>query len=141
MFETIHQETYDDLRKDADLAKWQVEILLEDKGDVMNDIALALGKLGICAVVAMPGAKAQSENARQVTAMADITVQVIESPLMNRRRANMATAGTAARHIAAALNLHKLPGGETLVFAEITSGTIDKNTLLFSVYFKALTTL
>jgi len=140
-FETLHEETFDALKKDAFLAKCQVDILLEDKGDITGMIIASIGKLGICAVVAMPGAKAKSENARLITAMADITVQVLESPALNRRRANMCSAGAAARRIATALNLLKLPGGETLVFTEITSGILDKNTLVFSVYFKALTTL
>jgi len=139
--ETLHEETYATLVKDPFLAERQVEILLEDKGNVVSAINMAIGKLGICAVVSMPGAKARSENARSITADAELTVQVLENPTLNRMRANMCTAGTAARRIARTLNLLKLPGGETLVFTEITSGVLDKDTLVFSVYFKALTTL
>ena len=140
-FETLHEETAGALAKDPFLAERKVEILLEDKGDVTAAIKSAIARMGICAIVAMPGAKAQSENARAVTAMAEITVQVLENPLMNRQRANACSAGSAARRIAAALNLLRFPGGETLVFTEITSGALDKDTLVFSVYFKALTTL
>jgi hypothetical protein len=140
-FETLHEETYAALVKDPYLAKCRVEILLEDKGDILNAIKMALGKLGICAVVSMPSARAQSENSRNITAMADITVQVLESPVMNRNRANMCSAGTAARRIATALNLNRLPSGETPVFQEISGGALDKDTLMFSVQFKALTNL
>jgi len=140
-FETLHEETFDALKKDAFLAERQVDVLLEDKGDITSAIAQSIAKLGICAVVAMSGAKAMSENARLITAMADITVQVLEIPTANRRRANGCSAIATARHIATALNLRKLPGGETLVFSEITSGILDKGTLMYSVSFKALTTL
>ncbi|MCL1922039.1 MAG: hypothetical protein FWG50_13375 [Kiritimatiellaeota bacterium] len=140
-FETIHEETFNALKKDAFLALNQVEVLLEDKGDINAQITLSLGKLGICAMVTMPGAKARSSNARLLTADADITVQVLENPTINRRRANMCTAGAAARRISAVLNLHRLPDGEVLVFEEVTSGVLEKAVLLFNVRMKTLTTL
>ena len=141
MFETIHTEATAFLARDPFLLQSQVEVIPEDKGDILTAITLAVAKLGIVAVVSTPSAKATSSNARNITAMASVEVQVYENPVINRRRANICAAGTAARHIAAALNLEKLPGGDTIVFKEITSGALDKATLVFSVSFEALTTL
>ncbi|MCL2103454.1 MAG: hypothetical protein FWH21_00125 [Kiritimatiellaeota bacterium] len=140
-FETIHQEVCNILARDEFLAVAGVEIHCEDKGDIDDTVKGALARLGIVAVVAVPSARAESSDSRNVTARADIAVQVSERPLMNRGRANMRTAGEAARHIAVALNLARLPDGETVVFKDISSAVLEKGALIYNISFEALTTL
>ena len=140
-FETLHTDTYAILEKDPFLSRMQVEIILEDLGDVETAISAAIAKMGVCAIVSTPSAKAQSEASRNIVAQARICVQVMELPVTNRGVANTCSAGTAARRIATALNLQKTAGGECLVFDEIESAALEKGYVVYNVWLKALTNL
>jgi len=140
-FETIHEDICGMLEKDAFLLKNKVGVFQQDKGDIAKTISIEIGKLGICAVVSTPSAKAESTDSRNVSAMADVLVRVIERPTLNRIRANACSAGVAARHIATALNLENTKGGDCIVFKEISSAALEGGDVVYDVLFIARTTL
>jgi len=140
-FETIHSDICNVLEKDAFLLKNNVQVFQEDKGDVIATVKGAIMKLGICAVVAVPSAKAVSENSRNIVAMAEVMVQVVESPALNRGRANSCSAGIAARHIAAVLNLEKTKEGNCIVFRDLSGAVLEGGNVAYNVWFKVQTTL
>lgn len=143
---TIQQTVADFLNRCPYLVESHVEAIAEDKGDVAAEIQAKLGKFGICALVSVPSMRPKSTAARAIVCEALFSVEVAETPLMNRGRAGSTTCALAAEYIAGALNLQPLRpegGGEALlpVFAGLSSISADKQTIVAIVDFMIQTTI
>jgi hypothetical protein len=126
----------------------QVEVFPEDLQDISSRIKSAVAKFGVCAIVSMPAVRAQSAASRAIVAEADFSVEVYETPLTNRTRANFATSTQAAEVIAAELNLAPIPLGPDgappvilPVFVSYDSAAASGAGILTTVRFRAQVTI
>lgn len=122
-----------------------VEVFPEDLKNLTNTLKAHIAKFGICAIVAIPSVRATSSASRVIVAESAFTVEIYETPLMNRDRANSATCTQAAEYIATALNLTPIDAGDgnTIlpVFTDYTPVAISGGGILTTVSFKFQTTL
>ena len=122
------------LNRDAFLAQHNVAVLAENKGDVIKTVEAEVARLGCCALVLTPHFKSAATDTLRPLGNATAVVQVFESPLLNRGKANRATALDAAERVACALHRRALPGVGVLVF-ESLAGNAAGGTLDYAVAF------
>lgn len=118
---------------DARMLQGNLLAIAEDKGDLINQIDTAIAKMGIVAIVSVPGATAKSEASRIIVADATLAIQIVESPLINRGRANSITASEAAEQIAVLLHLNKLPCGFLPVFRKISPEAYADEYIVYNI--------
>lgn len=136
------------LAADPWLIERNITALDENKGDLTNAIAIQMQKLGICALVIAPSWQATSTASCAAYGTAEVAIQIFETVLTNRRKANHATALDTAEHIAASLNMRPIscqgtsvsPAG-TLVLHSIQTATITDTIICWTVLFNVSTVL
>lgn len=98
----------DKLQENVYFVQHNVPILVENSKTIDFDIKNSIGKIGVCATVATPSLTFQghygAENHPPFWTMESAQVVVVENPILNRGRANYATALDTALQIAQTLN-------------------------------------
>lgn len=61
-----------------------VPVLTEIKGDLVNEVEMAIAKLGLCILVLTPTMRNDEPEALAINLSADLVVQVMENPQINR---------------------------------------------------------
>lgn len=137
----IQYDAADVINADATLLQGSVLAIAEDKGDLINQIETAIAKMGIVAIVSVPSAVSKSEASRIIVAEATLAIQIVESPLINRGRANSLTASEAAEQIACLLHLNKLPCGFLPVFRKISPEAYADEYIVYNIEFSGTAAL
>ncbi len=108
------------IAKDTVLAG--VPVIVEDKGDVANALALAIARRRLAIVVAWSGFTSDGNSSRTIFGKSNLVVSVFEQPVLNRRSPNFLHLLHAAARVAYALNLVPLGDDSSpLVFKSIAS--------------------
>ena len=98
----------DKLQENVYFVQHNVPILVENSKTIDFDIKNSIGKIGVCATVSTPSLTFQghygAENHPPFWTMESAQVVVVENPILNRGRANYATALDTALQIAQTLN-------------------------------------
>lgn len=98
----------DKLQENVYFIQHNVPILVENSKTIDFDIKNSIGKIGVCATVSTPSLTFQGkygdENTPPFWTMESAQVVVVENPILNRGRANYATALDTALQIAQTLN-------------------------------------
>lgn len=76
-----------------------VSALAENIGDIEQEIAAAVGKTGIVAIIVTPEFKPESQDGTELAGTAALRIMFYEQPLINRSRAGYATALAAAEYV------------------------------------------
>jgi hypothetical protein len=104
----IQEAIADKMRENVFFVQHNVPILVENSKTIDFDIRTSMSKLGICATVSTPSLSFQghygAENRPPFWMMETATVVVVENPVLNRGRANYATALDTALQVAQTLN-------------------------------------
>ncbi len=90
------------------MARKQVEVLVDNSGDIESSISATLAQLGICAIVGNLAARATSHASRSIVCDSLLTITIHETPTINRARADHADVAALAEYIAGCLNLSPL---------------------------------
>ena len=104
----IQEAIVEELKKNVFFAEHDVPILFENSKTIDFDIKSAIGKIGTVVTVTTPtmsfGGQYGVENTPPYWTMEAATIVVAENPVINRNRANYATALDTALQIAQTLN-------------------------------------
>jgi hypothetical protein len=116
---------------DAALAAARLSAVAQNRKDVVGEVNERVAKIGICAIVITPKARADGAAACGPLVSIEAVVRVAEKPVVNRARAGHVTALDAAERIAVLLhavtpasataplmfsNLEEEPGADELVY-------------------------
>lgn len=97
-----------------------VPVIVEDRGDVANRLALAVARRRLAIVVAWTGFAADGNSSRTIFGKSNLIVTVFEQPVLNRKASDFIHLLAAAAHVAYALNLVPLGDDSSpLVFKSI----------------------
>lgn len=91
------------LAADADLSKRGLEVVVEDKGDVVREIDAMQAKLGVCAIVSTADFRNDRESGNP-HGDCSLAISVLENLLLNRGKPGFLTSTEAAEEIAILLN-------------------------------------
>lgn len=137
---SAQQAIADFLNRQPFLVGAKVEIIPEDKGDIIATLNAKIATLGICAMVSIPSFRATSSASRLIVGDARFTIEVVENPTINRKPAGRATCSQVAEYIAGALNLERLDvgDGDTIlpVFTEFSSVALDNTNIITVLQFQ-----
>ena len=98
----------------------QVKVLSEIKGDLASEVEQAMAKVGLAVIVLTPSALNEQPDVAAGNVLVNVTVQVSESPLINRSAGGVdLPAIDAATTIAGKLHWSSTPGYTLLKFQSI----------------------
>lgn len=107
------------LRSDEALSG--AKVIVEEKGELTNELSINIGKRSLAVVVGWNGFISDGISSKTIWGKGKLVVSVYEMPVINRKTPGALTLLKAARAIAYCLNLELADGGlSPLVFKEIT---------------------
>ena len=118
------------------LNKAGLDVLTENKEDLISAIDAALAKLGLVAIVGTPTGKAKSTDSESIEIDGTVVVTLTENVQLNRTRSGSLPIGTATELLAVYLNLKTVTASkDTLVFQSWSSPVVLDGNVVTEITF------